>query len=60
MKKIRIGVFGVYRGTSMIRYCKSCDTEEVVAMCDKWEEGLEEGFEEGYRGGMRVRKFFDF
>ncbi|MBO5009900.1 MAG: Gfo/Idh/MocA family oxidoreductase [Clostridia bacterium] len=41
MKKIRIGVFGVYRGTSMIRYCKSCDTAEVVAMCDKWEEGLE-------------------
>jgi len=40
MKKIRIGVLGVYRGTSMIRYCKTSDKAEVVAMCDKWEEGL--------------------
>ena len=41
MKKIKIGVMGVYRGTSMINYCKAADHAEVVAICDKWEEGLE-------------------
>ncbi|MBR2884793.1 MAG: Gfo/Idh/MocA family oxidoreductase, partial [Clostridia bacterium] len=40
MKKIKIGVMGVYRGTSMINYCKKADNAEVVAICDKWEEGL--------------------
>jgi len=40
MKKIKIGVMGVYRGTSMINYCKKADNAEIVAICDKWEEGL--------------------
>ena len=35
MKKIRIGVIGAYRGASMIRYCKSAESAEVVAICDK-------------------------
>ena len=39
-KKIRIGVMGVYRGTSMINYCKAANHAEIVAICDKWEEGL--------------------
>lgn len=41
MKKIKVGVMGVYRGTSMINYCKIADNAELVAICDKWEEGLE-------------------
>lgn len=41
MKKIRIGVMGVYRGTSMINYCRAADNAELVAICDKWEEGIE-------------------
>lgn len=41
MKKIRIGVMGAYRGTSMINYCRAADNAEVVAICDKWVEGLE-------------------
>ena len=41
MKKIRIGVIGVGRGSSMIRYCKIAEHAELVAICDKWEEGLE-------------------
>ncbi len=40
MRKIRIGVMGVYRGTSMINYCVAADNAEIVAICDKWEEGL--------------------
>ena len=41
MKKVRIGVIGVGRGKSMIRYCAAVDNAEVVAICDKWAEGLE-------------------
>ncbi|MBQ8340834.1 MAG: Gfo/Idh/MocA family oxidoreductase [Clostridia bacterium] len=41
MKKIKIGVMGVGRGRSMIKYCKAADNAELVAICDKWEEGLE-------------------
>ena len=41
MKKIRVGVLGAFRGTSMINYCKIADNAEVVAICDKWKEGLD-------------------
>ena len=41
MEKVRIGVLGAYRGTSMINYCESADNAKVVAICDKWVEGLE-------------------
>lgn len=49
MKKVRIGVMGVYRGASMINYCKRASNAEVVAICDKWEEALEihKGLNEG-------------
>lgn len=35
MEKVRIGVLGAYRGTSMINYCESADNAKVVAICDK-------------------------
>ena len=35
MKKIKIGVLGAYRGTSMINYCEVSKSAEVVAICDK-------------------------
>ena len=41
MEKVRIGVLGAYRGTGMINYCKAAQNAEVVAICDKWTEGLE-------------------
>ena len=41
MKKVKIGVLGAYRGTSMINYCKRSDNAEVVAICDKSPEALE-------------------
>lgn len=40
MKKVRIGVLGVYRGSSMIRYCCQAENAEVVAICDKYESAL--------------------
>ncbi len=41
MEKVRIGVLGAYRGTSMINYCKRSEHAEVVAICDKSPEALE-------------------
>ena len=41
MRKIKVGVMGVYRGSSMIHYCERANNAEVVALCDKWKEGLE-------------------
>ena len=40
MKKIRIGVVGAYRGATMIRYCKTGELAELVAICDKNPEAL--------------------
>lgn len=40
MDKIKVGVVGIGRGTSMIRYCESAGNAQVVAICDKWKEGL--------------------
>lgn len=41
MKKVKIGVLGAYRGSSMINYCKQADNAEVVAICDKSPETIE-------------------
>ncbi|MBQ9392761.1 MAG: Gfo/Idh/MocA family oxidoreductase [Oscillospiraceae bacterium] len=40
MRKIRVGVMGTHRGSSMINYCAIADNAEVVAICDKRAEGL--------------------
>lgn len=40
MEKVKIGVLGAYRGTSMINYCKRSENVEVVAICDKSPEAL--------------------
>ena len=41
MKKCRIGVVGVGRGSMMWKYCADANNAEIVAICDKWEEGIE-------------------
>ncbi|HOD93549.1 MAG TPA: Gfo/Idh/MocA family oxidoreductase [Clostridia bacterium] len=40
MRKVRIGVFGVNRGSTMMNYCQTQNDAQLVAICDKWEEGL--------------------
>ncbi len=42
MEKVKIGVLGAYRGSSMINYCKRADNAELVAICDKSSEAIEE------------------
>ena len=41
MAKIKIGVLGAYRGSSMIHYCKNANNAEVVAICDKLQDALD-------------------
>ena len=41
MNKVRIGVLGAYRGSSMINYCKRADNAEIVAICDKSSVAIE-------------------
>jgi len=41
MKKVRIGVIGAGRGSSMISYCVKAENAQLVAVCDKVPELLE-------------------
>ncbi|MBQ8409809.1 MAG: Gfo/Idh/MocA family oxidoreductase [Clostridia bacterium] len=41
MKKVRIGVFGGFRGASMIKYARIAENAELVAVCDKLPEVIE-------------------
>ena len=41
MRKVRIGVFGVRRGKTMMAYCKEAENVELVAICDKLVRRLE-------------------
>ena len=56
MEKVRIGVLGAYRGTSMINYCKRADHAEVVAICDKSPEAL--GAQREAAAGLNIA-FYD-
>lgn len=42
MKKVKIGVFGAYRGKTMINFCAYYPEAELVAICDKFEPALSE------------------
>lgn len=41
IKKIKIGVFGAYRGISMIDFCLNFPETELVAICDKFQPALD-------------------
>ena len=58
MKKIRVGVLGAYRGTGMINYCRVADNAELVAICDKWQEGLEKQKEQN--AGLDIAYYDNF
>lgn len=58
MDKIKIGVLGGYRGTSMINFCKRTDNVEVVAICDKNAEILEE--QRSHAEGLNITFYDNF
>lgn len=58
MKKVRIGVLGVGRGKSMMEYCKVAEHAQLVAICDKWEEGLKRC--KAQNEGLDITYYTDF
>ncbi len=60
MKKIRIGVIGVGRGGSMIKYCKTAEHAELVAICDRWEEGLQRQQEKDRAEDLNIAYYTDY
>ena len=61
MAKIKIGVFGGGRGSSMIKFCKLYQGAELVAICDKYQEVLDKQKEQdGVENVTFYTNFEDF
>lgn len=58
-KKVRIGVFGGGRGSSMIKYCTMADNAELVAICDRDEEVLKKQKAEHKRQNITYYRDFE-
>lgn len=56
--KIKIGVLGGYRGTSMIKFLKDNEFASVVAICDKSEDVL--NAQKAFNEGLNVKYYRDF
>ncbi len=59
MKKVKIGVLGGYRGSSMINYCTVDENAEVVAICDKSDVVLDVQKEKFKDTDVKFYKEFD-
>lgn len=59
MSKVRIGVVGARRGSSMINYCKKSVNAELVAICDNNLELLEEQRKNHAHDGVTFYSSFD-
>ena len=60
MAKLKIGVFGGYRGHTMINVLLHHDDAELVAVCDKYEPLLETVRKEAEEKGLNVALYTDF
>ena len=60
MAKLKIGVFGGYRGHTMINVLFNHDDAELVAVCDKYEPILEGITREAEARNMTVATYTDF
>ncbi len=59
-KKLRIGVFGGYRGECMIKILLKHADAELVAVCDKYEPILEKVRAKAAEAGLHVETFNNF
>ncbi|MCQ2456468.1 MAG: Gfo/Idh/MocA family oxidoreductase [Clostridia bacterium] len=55
----KVGVIGVGRGTTMMDYCKNAKNAKLVAICDKWELGLENRKKQFGEDGVKYYTDFD-
>ena len=60
MAKLKIGVFGGYRGHTMINVLFNHDDAELVAVCDKYEPLLENVKKEGAEKGLDIATYTSF
>lgn len=60
MAKLKIGVFGGYRGHTMINVLFNHDDAELVAVCDKYQPLLDKVTKEAEEKGMTVATYTDF
>lgn len=60
MEKIKVGVFGAYRGMSMIRTFLAYREATLVAVCDKYQPALEKVKKAADEAGMEVALYEDF
>ena len=59
-EKLRIGVFGGYRGSSMIQVLLHHPDAELVAVCDKYQPLLDKAKAEAEAAGLNIRVFNNF
>ncbi len=60
MAKLKIGVFGAYRGMTMISVLIHHPDAELVAVCDKYEPALKKAGEAAEKVGMHIALYTDF
>ena len=60
MSKIKVGVFGAYRGMSMIKVLATHSDAELVAVCDKYLPALEEVKKTAAMHNLHVKLYEDF
>ncbi len=60
MAKLKIGVFGGYRGHTMINVLLNHDDAELVAVCDKYQPLLDRVKKEAEEKGLTVALYTDF
>lgn len=60
MAKLKIGVFGGYRGHTMINVLFNHNDAELVAVCDKYKPILERVEKEGEEKGMKIATYENF
>ncbi|MBQ7256315.1 MAG: Gfo/Idh/MocA family oxidoreductase [Abditibacteriota bacterium] len=58
--KIKVGVFGCGRGRTMVEVMSQHPDAELVAICDKWEQGLKECEELAEKFGVKLTTYKDF
>ncbi|MBO4894905.1 MAG: GNAT family N-acetyltransferase [Clostridia bacterium] len=58
LKKVKFGVFGAGRGTTMMEYCRISENAELVAICDKYLPALNEKKEQF--GEENIAYYTDF
>ena len=59
-KKIKVGVFGAYRGMTMINVLLNHPEAELVAICDKYVPALQDAGKKAEEAGLKIALYENF